>query len=43
MDEEDFIDILDHLRVLVREAGFLELDNMASMESSTLSSSKRRL
>ena len=43
MDEADFIDILDHLRGLVREAGFLELDDMATMESSTLRSSKYRL
>ena len=43
MDEADFTDILEHLRKLVREADFADLDNTASIESSTLDTPKRRL
>ncbi|MES9964220.1 MAG: hypothetical protein ABW116_11815 [Candidatus Sedimenticola sp. 20ELBAFRAG] len=43
MDDADFTDIFDHLRALVREAGFLYMDETASMESGTLPSTKHRL
>ena len=43
MDEADFIDILEHLRELVRKAGLITVDDTASMQLRTLSSPKHRL
>lgn len=43
MNEADFTDIFDHLRELIREAGLLDLDDMASMESRDIRTSKHRL
>ena len=43
MDEDEFTDIFNHLRRLVREVGLTDMDDTASMESITLLSAKQRL
>lgn len=43
MDEDDYIKILKYLRELVRNSDFLDIDEMASMESRLIKSSKHQL
>lgn len=43
MHEKDYSDLLKHLRELVKGSEFADMDNIASLESSSIPSAKRRL
>lgn len=43
MNDEDYIEILNHLRELIRQSDLSDIDEMVSMESRSINSPKTRL